>query len=215
MAKNISMLMSHWYTLIEGMQESPQHFYGSLEQAIKKRQLSDIEISRIDYKESGVLSANREYFRVERKEHIFDICAAPFGTGFFVSWRLGEDLPSPIIPTIATIFIFGALISQFGLIMAPIIMVVAFFVLGMFISEGKISWYREILAIPLIGPAMERLFHPMSYYRIDTALMFQESIRLAVLEVLDEMTKAKGLRVLSESERKPILSSLIKGMSFR
>jgi len=62
---------------------------------------------------------------------------------------------------------------------------------------------------------MERLFHPMSYYRIDTALMFQESIRLAVLEVLDEMTKAKGLRVLSESERKPILSSLIKGMSFR
>lgn len=47
----------------------------------------------------------------------------------------------------------------------------------------------------------------MTSFRHDTALMFQESVRAAVLEVVDGITKAKGLRALSELERKPILTS--------
>ena len=48
----------------------------------------------------------------------------------------------------------------------------------------------------------------MTYYRLDTALMFQESVRAAVLEILDGAIKAKGLRALSELDRKPILAGL-------
>lgn len=62
-----------------------------------------------------------------------------------------------------------------------------------------------ILLIPFFGPVFTRLFRPATYYRIDTALMFQESIHGSVLEVVDSMTSAKGIRALSELERKPIL----------
>ena len=50
----------------------------------------------------------------------------------------------------------------------------------------------------------------MTYYQMDTTLMFQESVRLAVLEVIDGMTKVKGLKELSEADRKPILHELLK-----
>jgi hypothetical protein len=215
MAKNISILLSHWYTLIEGLQESPQEFYGSLEQAISKRQLTNITTSRIDYKESGVLSANREYFRVDRNEHIFDICAAPFGTGFFVSWRLGESRPSPVIPTIVAISVLSYIIYQFGFVTGLLALLGSLVVLGILISQEMIDWHPYVLVIPVIGPILERYFLPPTYYKIDTALMFQESVRRAVLEVIDEITKAKGLRVLSENERKPILSRFLLGQSFR
>lgn len=62
--------------------------------------------------------------------------------------------------------------------------------------------------IPFLGPALARLFRPATYFHRDTALMFQESIHRAVLEILDGATKARGLRALSESDRKPILTGL-------
>ena len=51
----------------------------------------------------------------------------------------------------------------------------------------------------------QRFFTPATYYRIDTALMFQTAVHAEVLAVIDGMTKAKGIRALSEDERKPIL----------
>ena len=33
-----------------------------------------------------IASAKREYLRMQRGKYAFDICAAPFGNGFFVSW---------------------------------------------------------------------------------------------------------------------------------
>jgi len=165
MARKVSVVLSHWYQLIEGLQESPQRFYGALEHAIRSRQLPKIDRTRINYKEGGLLSAKREYFRVRRKEHLFDVCAAPFGNGFFVSWWLG-------------------------------------------ISPG--FFWRLILSIPVMGPICLRFFKPPTYYQLDTALMFQESIRQSVLEVVDQISKTQGLRLLSEAERKPILSNLFQ-----
>lgn len=105
------------------------------------------------------LSARREYLRVKRRDLILDICAAPFGTGFLVSWWLG---PKPGI-------------------------------LGFF------------YAIPVVGVIFGYLTQPFTYHRIDTALMFQEAVNDSVQEVIEALTKAQGLRSLSENERKAIL----------
>ena len=163
--KETPLIFSHWYHLIENLQQSSQDFYALVDRAIGQRQLPETKTSRVDYREGGILSAKREYLRVKRKEHIFDICAAPFGRGFFISWWLGET------PSNSTNF---------------------------------------VLKIPFIGPMMLRMFKPATYYRLDTALMFQESVHSAVLEVLDNRTKTQGLRSLTELERKPILSDLFK-----
>ena len=160
MASNSGVILSHWYCLLEGMQYSTQDFYSSLEEVINSRNLPEIKISRINLHEGGALSAKREYLNVKRKTKNFDVCAAPYGNGFFVSWWLRE-------------------------------------------AEGCLS------AIPLLGTLMTSM-QSMTYYQIDTTLMFQESIRKSVLQVIDEITKAKGIRELSEEERKPIMHSMFK-----
>jgi hypothetical protein len=165
MAKRAPLPLSHWHHSFENLQESPQKFYNSLVEAISQRNIPGINISRIDYREGGVFSAKRLYLRVQRKEHIFDICAAPFGSGFFFSWWLGE----------------------------------------------KISlFWSVVMLIPFFGISLMAAFRPQTYFRHDTALMFQGSISSAVHEVIDGITKAKGLRTLSELERKPIMSDFFK-----
>ncbi len=205
------IVFSHWYHLIEGLQDSPQRFYTSLEEAIQRRQIPNISLSRVDYHEGGIFSAQREYLRVSRKEYLFDICVAPFGNGFFVSWWLGEPRPSPVLPTLGAIVGTALLLYYGGISNTIMVLIAAFFVVGALMSQmGEEEWVAYLLVIPGVGPLLKRLFLPLSYYRIDTALMFQESVHRAVLEVIDEITKLKGLRVLSEGERKPILSDLFK-----
>src|ERR1700687_1064749 len=70
------------------------------------------------------------------------------------------------------------------------------------IESGFWAW---LTTSPIIGGLLERFLKPLTYYKIDTALMFQTVTHGAVLEALDGITQAKGLRALSESERKPIM----------
>lgn len=165
MAASASLPFAHWYHLIEGLQESSQQFYSNLEASIQKKQINKIKISRTVYKEGGIFSAKREYLRVQWRQFIFDICAAPFGNSFFVSWWLGEK-PSEI--------------------------------------------QELFLLIPFLGPLIVRAFRPTTYFRLDSSLMFQESIHLSILEILDQVIEVSGLRILSEVDRKPILRDLFK-----
>ena len=49
-----------------------------------------VSTSRITYGEGGLLSPRREYLRVSRDQTVFDICAAPYAKGFFISSWQGE-----------------------------------------------------------------------------------------------------------------------------
>lgn len=46
---------------------------------------------RIALPEGTLLSSHRDYLRVTRGKYTFDLCAAPFGIDFFVSWWLVEQ----------------------------------------------------------------------------------------------------------------------------
>lgn len=217
MPKTPPVVLSHWYQLIEGLEASPMEFYASVEQAIERRHLPDTIRSRVDWREGGVLTARREYLRVTRGSHVFDICGAPFGNGFFVSSWLGEFRAGPLV-------LLGLIVGLFLLLLLAI-EVLGFF-LGLFLvllgapflfslmaptmTAQFPGWDDAIRAIPVIGPLYDRWFQPVTYYRIDTALMFQSAIHSAVLEVVDELTKAKGLRALTADERKPILRDLFQ-----
>jgi hypothetical protein len=62
--------------------------------AIQRREIPGATTSKVLWSEAGALSADREYFRVTRGRLVFDVCAAPFGKGFFFSWWLAEARPS-------------------------------------------------------------------------------------------------------------------------
>lgn len=98
-----SEVISHWNTLIENFNTSPLQFYSAVSEAITRRAVPDAELERINWLEGGLLSAKREYLRITRDEYFFDICAAPFGTGFFVSWWLTMRAPGCLLTMCAGI----------------------------------------------------------------------------------------------------------------
>jgi len=88
--KKVGAIHSNKCHYFDKLQFSAQEFYALVEQIMTERKIPDVKISRVNYSEGGMLSNKREYLRIMRKEDMFDICAAPIGTGFFVSYWLGE-----------------------------------------------------------------------------------------------------------------------------
>lgn len=89
-SKSIKVVHSHWHHMFETVPFKPTEFYDSLKKGIDEKGMEGISFSNITHHEKGILSAKRLYMRVKFREHIMDICAAPFAKeAFFVSWWLG------------------------------------------------------------------------------------------------------------------------------
>lgn len=217
--KDASNVFSHWSQLLEGLEESPLHFYESVEAALAPRRIPGAETSRVEYLESGILSAKREYLRVTRGKLVFDICGAPFGTGFFVSSWLTESPPrwGALWFAIIAAFYFGlvgVIMNNagffWGLVLGILFIPALLGAMRFLVAQGMLS-DDVILAMPVIGALYKRFFRPDTYYAIDTTMMFQAAVHNALQDAVDGLTKAKGVRALTELERKPILRDFTKG----
>jgi hypothetical protein len=153
-------IISHWNHRTDGLQQSSDIFYGEVERTIKEQKIDAIKIERVNWSEGGMFSAKREYLQVRRGDHVFHVCAAPFGNGFFISWWLGH--------------VEGGLLAALS-------------------------------GLPVIGFLVRNLLTPMTYYKLDTALMFQSITHSSVAGTLDAMLNAKGMRALSDVERAPVM----------
>ena len=189
----------------------------------------------MDWHEGGVLSAKREYLRVTRQKLAFDLCAAPFGTGFFFSWWVGEKRPprwlcwAILLGTLVAYYAVHSgivnILMQLGrhgqhirgpyflirLLITLVTLIVVWYVYRAATKALDMDADDPILAVPLLGPLYERFFRPLTYYRIDTMLMFQSAMHSAVTEVIDGLTTAKGLRALTDEEKKPIMRDFLRG----
>jgi hypothetical protein len=212
MPKTPTQVVSHWNVLIEGLQASPMDFYAAVEQAVEKRSIPESERSRVDWHEGTLLSAKREYLRVKRKEYAVDICGAPFGNGFFVSEWGGEFRRGPLallIILFSLALVFFSCLKAFGLGVGIVVGVILDPLLVYGLARNAPSeiegWDDPLIALPGFGPFYQLVFHPPTYYHIDTANMFWTAVHAAVQEVIDGMTKAQGLRALTAEERKPVM----------
>ena len=165
-AVTASEVLSHWNHRVAGMQQSSNDFYDAIDGCLKAHRLGDVKTERVEIAEGGIFSGKREYLQVRRKEHVFHICAAPYGDGFFVSWWLGE------------------------------------------VQSGLFAWLGSLPYIGFVFRLIGGLAKPLTYYRIDTALMFQSVTHGAVLDVLDQHINVVGLRALMGDERKPLIRDL-------
>jgi len=156
---------SRWNTLIDDFNYSSEDFYNLLKEDLDSNGVEGITITFAFLKEGGAFSSSRTYLRISWKNYQYDICAAPFGNGFFISWWM--------------------LYKN---------------------SLGKII----ISKIPFVGSWLASKLYPVTYYKIDTASMFMSYAQSSVLRVIDKITKEKGVRLLSENERKPILQDIFK-----
>jgi hypothetical protein len=236
MAQNsLSDVIEHWNTLIENFRTSPKEFYDSVEAALEQRKIPGLKVSRVNWSEGGVLSPNREYLRVEGGRHTFDMCAAPFGTGFFFSsWmtkRSARNVEIYFIAYLAVSLIiwkflqgavhaywqagggtFGFLI-QWGLaspvVLIPLCMLFVLWLIALLARAGNVEPELAIMAVPILGWIYKQLFAPETYYRLDTLMMFRSAVRASLMEAIDGQTTQKGVRALTEDERKPVFSKLI------
>jgi hypothetical protein len=90
MAIPISDVISHWSHNFQSFTLSADQFYAAAQHILAAHQMPDTKIVRVVHKEGGMFSSNREYLRVKHANLVFDVCAAPFGKDFFISWWLYE-----------------------------------------------------------------------------------------------------------------------------
>jgi hypothetical protein len=212
-------VISHWSKPFGNFFTPPTEFYASVEKAVVAHEIPDLEVSRVTWRESGFLSADREYLRLERKRYIYDICAAPFGKDYFFSSWLVMLRPSltvnhwtgMFISVFALTFLFTWVL---GTIKGLFFLVVALGFIWWLVQSGTLKMEIEIeellLGLTVIGAIREVFYRPPTYYEIDTALMFHSVVHTAVIEVIDGITESKGLPRLSESERKPTKRDFFK-----
>jgi hypothetical protein len=84
---------------------------------------------------------------------------------------------------------------------------------GFFVSwwlGEKPAWLLWLMyQIPIIGRFAWAFNPAFTYYKIDTAMMFQSLTHNAVLQVVDGLTQEHGLRGLPDIERKPHVRDLL------
>jgi hypothetical protein len=228
-------VLVHWHKLVENLQTSSLGFYSSLEEALKRRKVHGLETSRIEWNEGGVLAPQREYLRITGERHSFDICAAPFGTGFFFSswmtktkarfvflyltfffvaslviWKLFEWMFRAMweaSPALVGVLLRFSVGSPFVLI--PLSFLIVIWLIAVLARAGHYGPEAAILTVPIIGWLYAQAFVPETYYRVDTMLMFQSAVHAALLETINGLLTEKGLRQLGESEGKPIFHELV------
>lgn len=215
MSQTSLTVLSHWATLVENMEASPQEFYTHVSDLVKMREIPDIKIERVTWKEGSFLSADRVYLRVSRGRYLYDVCAAPFGTGFFFSSWMAVRVPSPLWAIIALFVLPFFLICSFiflillagttGFMLWGAGVVTAMILFFIFLSKEESPFADYIFVVPRVGPYLEKIFRPNTYFRMDTESMFQSMTHAAVLEAVDATTKEKGAREVTGDERKPIL----------
>jgi hypothetical protein len=214
-------VLSHWYALIPGFSTSTGEFYESIEQELKSRQVPGLEMSRIEFAEGGLLSDKREYLRMSRERLVFDVCAAPFGTAYFFSCRFAE-LPVRITiwHLLFLAFLLGFFLVVFSILLTPFIGPLVFLaLLGFVVWVGRNSLalgLRDVdaflMGFPLIGALYERFLRKETYYRQDTRLMYCDTVNAVVKGLVEEITAAKGVKLVQFNEYNPILGELYKPM---
>jgi hypothetical protein len=218
-AKKPANVITHWYALVPGFATSSKEFYEAVEAELTERQVPGLEISRVDFAEGGLLSQKREYLRMTRERLVFDICAAPFGTGYFFSSRFAE-IPATVKPwellvvLLASLFITGLVFKFAGWLLAPFILLAGFlalvYVLRNAVAIGLQDLDAALIKFPVVGPIYERWFRRETYYRHDTRLMYCDTVNVVVKAKVEETTGAKGIKLVRFNEYSPILGELYK-----
>jgi hypothetical protein len=169
----------------------------------------------------------------------FDVCAAPFGKGYFFSLRFVE-LPrggwlklAAILAAIFLVLTFAnSLLARANISWAAVIAIIVFalFVLwGIKQTRDNSTQSRDergvpppslfpgampdfdsfFLNLPIIGEWCER-YRKDTYYRHDTRLMYLTLITEIVKKKVEEVTAAKGVMLLRGYEYNPIFGELYK-----
>ncbi|MBL9185843.1 MAG: hypothetical protein JNK23_00050 [Opitutaceae bacterium] len=229
-----------FFVPLDGHHFSALEFYDQVEADLKARRVPRLRSQRVAFHEGSRLSDKRIYLRLARERFSFEVCAAPFGTGYFFSLRY------VVIPRggwIALLLLLAAVNSALALLFLLVNHLLfhasGWFWIGLGIAnvaalafvivrnarqdaanppdpEDRDDPVQEmpdfdaiLLSLPVIGDWWERVRRE-TYYRHDTRLMFQTVVSEVVRKRVEELTVAKGIRLLRTDDHNSFLSEFYK-----
>lgn len=238
--KQPAEVLQHWFAPIDSQQFSAMEFYRSIESELERRKVPRLRRRLVEYHEGGFLSDKRVYLRLARERYAFEICAAPFGTGFFFSLRFVE------IPR-------GGWLLLLLYVAAAVAVAMLCFNLGWYALFAARLWFwwttvgvcfaalslsaihfaqkdepeepppprkrgvmpdfdAFFLGLPVIGEWYESV-RKETYYRHDTRMAYHVLVSEIVKQLVEEITSAQGVKLLQAYEYSPILDEFYKRTS--
>ena len=210
-------VLDHWVAQAPVNSYSADEVYGAIEQLVQAHEIPGLKISRVDYTEGGALSNRRTYLRLERAQLAFDFCAAPFGNDYFFSCRTVFSVPilnlwhllwllaiSPVI--------FNSVLKPLGLYYGAggvAVVVVTLAILCRQAVKAEFAFLdTALLQIPILAPIYWFLYRRDTYYRQDTRIMYETVVPQIIQAYLEEITAAKGVKLIRQQRRIPVFGSL-------
>lgn len=212
-------VLDHWISFADGFSLPTQEFYAAIEKAMADRKIPSMEVSRVEHSEGGLLSGKRLYLRMIRERLAFDTCASLFGNTYFFSCRTVHSPPVLRLWHIAAAFVFFAvvysqLVRVLGLTFANIAIVALLVAIAEVfrnaVGMGLADLDNALMKIPVVGPIYENWFRKETYYRQDTRLAFLNVVPAIIKNVAEDMSGAKGIKLVEQYERAPIFGELYK-----
>ncbi len=226
-----SQVISHWYALAPGVHFSASDFYESVLDEIAARKMPQLKTSRVEYHEGGILSDRRIYLRLTRERFAFDVCAAPFGDGYFFSLRFVEVPRAGWLLLISFFVLAGLVWLAASLLPADAYWWVVLVLLISLLVRWLVKAARRkseaptasvptrkpimpdfdsfFLGLPVFGDWYEKA-RKNTYYRHDSRLLYHGIISEIVKTKVDEFTAAKGVKLIRTYDYNPILGELYK-----
>ena len=76
-----------WFVPLLDFESNTEMFYKAIEDDLLARQVPELTVERINFKQRGWFSANRAYLRLRKQVSVLEVCSASFGTGWWFSLR--------------------------------------------------------------------------------------------------------------------------------
>jgi hypothetical protein len=215
--KRGEVLAEEWLFSADGFDFDAQEFYSLVEKNLASRKIPGMEISRVEFAEGGLMSNQHLYLRLMRERFAIDTCAAPFGSHYFFSCRF-VHVPALVRlwHIVAAILFFGLvfnlLIKPLGFVFAVIAVVgLLFAIVGVLRNAVAFTDLDTLLLkIPVVATIYENWFRMETYYRIDTRTLFKKILPDLIKVAAEEITAAKGIKLVRQSEPPPILAELYR-----
>jgi len=194
--------IAYWCHLFDEFNYSPQEFYALVKQHLDRRAVPDLVTELILLHEGTIFSKQRLYLELRRERFVFQLCAAAFGTSWFVSSRLFDKRHGAKRWHFLLLFLFlasvwVALLSQFGWLLT-----IAFLGLGitfvwslMRLAAGENAAALDdfLCRLPFLGRIYETLFHPDTYFRQDQRNMYKQAVNRALQDAFSDLQSQMGI----------------------
>jgi len=208
-----------WIDFAHTFSFPPQDFYAAVEKELANRKFPTMEMSREEFAEGGLLSDKRIYLRMFRERLAIYTCAAPFGTGYFFSCRT-VYVPAlvrlwHILAAILFFAVVGRVFLQpLRLTFTIIALVALVFALAGVLRNAASTALSDLdallLKIPVVSTFYENWFREDTFYREDTRTLYITLVPAIVKAIADEITAAKGVKLVRQYETVPIVGDLYK-----